>query len=76
MLVVIALGRLVMLFTIFTPIYNRKSKLYRVWDSLNSQSLRDFEWIVVDDGSTDGVDVLIEEYRKNANFPIKIGSSG
>jgi glycosyltransferase involved in cell wall biosynthesis len=42
-----------MLFTVFTPIYNRAHTLHRVYDSLRAQTLRDFEWIVVDDGSTD-----------------------
>ena len=41
------------LFTVFTGTYNRGALLHRVYDSLLAQTIRDFEWIVVDDGSTD-----------------------
>lgn len=39
--------------TILTPTYNRASLLPRLFDSLLRQTNKDFEWIVVDDGSTD-----------------------
>lgn len=39
--------------TIFTPTFNRAHLLRRVYESLVTQSCRDFEWLVVDDGSTD-----------------------
>ena len=39
--------------TIFTPTYNRKTLLLRLYDSLRKQTCKDFEWLVVDDGSTD-----------------------
>lgn len=42
------------LLTILTPTYNRASLLPRLYKSLCAQTCRDFEWIVVDDGSTDG----------------------
>ena len=35
-------------FTVFTPVYNRKHTIHRVWNSLNAQTYRDFEWIIVD----------------------------
>lgn len=40
--------------SIITPTYNRKHTLPRVWESLIKQSEGSFEWIIVDDGSTDG----------------------
>lgn len=43
-----------MLLTIITPVYNRASLLKNCYDSLCRQTDRDFEWIIVDDGSTDG----------------------
>lgn len=56
--------------SIFTPTYNRAFSLHRVFDSLQKQTYRNFEWIVVDDGSTDNTEALIKEYKKNADFDI------
>ena len=39
--------------TVFTPTYNRADVLHRVFDSLKAQTYRDFEVILVDDGSPD-----------------------
>jgi glycosyltransferase involved in cell wall biosynthesis len=60
------------LFTVFTPVYNRRNTLHRVWESLCEQICRDFEWIVVDDGSTDGVGELIKQYQSQATFPMTV----
>ena len=59
------------LFTVFTPTFNRAHTLSRVYDSLCSQTLRDFEWLVVDDGSTDGTASLMEHWQASADFPIR-----
>ena len=59
------------LFTVFTPAYNRAHTLHRVWESLKAQTLRDFEWLVVDDGSTDGTQALVEQYQREADFPVR-----
>lgn len=42
--------------TIFTPTYNRVKLIDRLYKSLLKQTCYDFEWVVVDDGSTDGTD--------------------
>ena len=60
-----------MLITIFTPTYNRAYKLKELFDSLMSQTFNDFEWVVVDDGSTDGTEPLIAQFKNKAPFPIK-----
>jgi glycosyltransferase involved in cell wall biosynthesis len=59
-------------FTVFTPIFNRKDKIHRVFNSLLYQSYKNFEWVVVDDGSTDNVIDLLYQYKKQAKFPVKI----
>jgi hypothetical protein len=58
-------------FTVFTPTYNRAHSLPRVYSSLESQTYRDFEWLVVDDGSTDDTRSLIDSYSHKATFPIR-----
>ena len=58
-------------FTIFTPTFNRAHTLQRVYTSLAQQTYRDFEWLVMDDGSTDSTSQLIETWKGESNFPIR-----
>ena len=58
-------------FTVFTPTFNRAYTLQGVYESLAMQTFRDFEWIIVDDGSTDNTENLISEWKKEANFVIR-----
>lgn len=46
--------------TVFTPTYNRKHTLPRTYESLCRQTAEDFEWLIVDDGSTDGTRGWVE----------------
>lgn len=46
--------------TVFTPTYNRKHTLPRTYESLCRQTCKDFDWLVIDDGSSDGTRVWIE----------------
>ena len=57
--------------TVFTPVYNRKYIIKQLYDSLLRQTCYDFEWLVVDDGSTDGLETLINEWQEQKPpFPI------
>jgi glycosyltransferase involved in cell wall biosynthesis len=58
-------------FTVFTPTFNRAHTLPRVYASLRDQTFCDFEWLIVDDGSTDRTDALVEQWHITANFPIR-----
>lgn len=58
-------------FTVFTPTYNRAHTLPRAYQSLQRQTFRDFEWVVVDDGSTDGTDALMAQWQGEATFPLR-----
>jgi len=55
---------------IFTPTYNRKSTLRRCYDSLEKQTRKDFEWLVVDDGSVDETKKYIQKLQEEAAFKI------
>ncbi|MCH5240192.1 MAG: glycosyltransferase family 2 protein [Muribaculaceae bacterium] len=57
--------------TVFTPTYNRSYTLGRLYESLATQTCMDFEWLVVDDGSSDNTKSLIEQYIKWNRFPIR-----
>lgn len=57
--------------SIITPTYNREKELKRVYDSLIKQTSNDFEWLVVDDGSTDNTKDLIAKYKKEKKIDIR-----
>lgn len=47
--------------TVFTPTYNRANLLPRVYKSLLRQTNKNFEWVIVDDGSSDGTEAFINQ---------------
>lgn len=59
------------LVTILTPTYNRAHTLPRVFESLQNQTFKDFEWLIIDDGSTDKTKELVEEFQKVSDFQIR-----
>lgn len=56
--------------TVFTPTYNRAHTLERTYQSLCRQTCQDFEWLIIDDGSTDNTAELVDKWKQEANFKI------
>ena len=59
--------------TVFTPTYNRAHLLSRIYESLKIQTFKDFEWVIVDDGSIDNTSITIEKLQlvPDKFFPIR-----
>lgn len=58
--------------TVFTPTYNRAHMIINLYQSLQRQTVRDFEWLVIDDGSTDNTEILFKGIiKKNNEFKIR-----
>lgn len=60
-----------MLITVFTPTYNRAYRLGALYESLCKQTFRDFEWLIVDDGSTDNTRELVEGWISENKIDIR-----
>lgn len=59
-----------MFLTIFTPAYNRAYIIKRLYDSLLEQTCPCFEWIIIDDGSTDETETLISSFLREGKIDI------
>ena len=57
--------------TIFTPTYNRGGVLPRLYSSLLAQNSMRFEWLVVDDGSSDNTGNLFNTWKREAPFTVR-----
>ena len=58
--------------TVFTPTYNRAYIIEKLYRSLQRQTFRDFEWLIVDDGSTDNTADIVAIWQHEGNdFPIR-----
>ena len=53
--------------TVFTSTYNRGYIIENLYHSLQRQTYKDFEWVVIDDGSSDGTDLLFDQILKDKN---------
>ncbi len=60
-----------MLITLFTPTYNRAHLLPEIYFSLEAQTSKDFEWVIVDDGSKDDTYNVVNSLLKGKSFPIR-----
>ncbi len=57
-------------FSVLTPVYNRPDFLSRVIASVERQSFRHFEYIIVNDGSTVDLDDVVISFMNQATFPV------
>nr|WP_321226063.1 glycosyltransferase family 2 protein [uncultured Psychroserpens sp.] len=57
-------------FSVFTPVYNAEKTIKRVHDSLVGQSFKDFEWIIINDGSNDDSHNTILNIKENSPLTI------
>lgn len=57
--------------TVFTPAYNRAHTIVRTYESLCRQSCMDFEWLIIDDGSTDNLSEIVTIWQKESLFIIR-----
>ena len=60
-----------MMITVFTPTYNRAYIIDKLYESLCSQTCPDFEWLIVDDGSTDDTEALIDSFIAERKINIR-----
>ncbi len=60
-------------FTVFTPTYNRAHLLENLYNDLKAQTydFNDFEWLIVDDGSSDSTKELVEKFISENKLNIR-----
>ena len=63
-------GNATPLVSIITPVYNRVSTMPRTIASVEAQTFRDFEYIIVDDGSTDDLDSVVKPFMASTSIPV------
>lgn len=60
-----------MFLTVFTPTYNRSILLKKLYQSLIVQQEYDFEWLIVDDGSSDDTREVVRKFQQDNFFEIR-----
>lgn len=55
---------------IITPTYNRANLLHIAYQSLEKQTVKDFVWYIIDDGSSDNTEQVISEFVDKSSFKI------
>ena len=60
-----------MLFSIITPAFNRPDTLLRTYQSLQVQTYKDFEWLIIDDSTTDEVENEVKAWLLETQFKLR-----
>jgi glycosyltransferase involved in cell wall biosynthesis len=61
--------------SVLTPTWNRASYLCEVWEGLEAQGFRNFEWIVANDGSQDETVEVVHSLAEKSDFPVTLISA-
>lgn len=56
--------------SVLTPVYNRADRIHRVFDSLEKSTFQNFELIILDDGSTDNLEEVVNRYKEKVSYPV------
>lgn len=56
--------------SIITPVFNRRDQLIETMKSVENQSIKNFEYIIVNDGSTIQIDDIVIEFMNRVSFPV------
>ena len=62
--------------TVITINYNNKEGLQRTFDSVICQTVKEFEWVVIDGESTDGSKELIEQHADYVDYRVSEPDGG
>lgn len=57
--------------TVCTPTYNRAYTLKKLYESLVNQTNKEFEWLIIDDGSNDNTQELVKSFIKESKIEIR-----
>lgn len=60
--------------TVFTPVYNRADIIDKLYDSVKKQTFKDFEWLIVDDGSKDDIEEVVQSFINEGVVDIRFYS--
>ena len=56
--------------TVMTPVYNRRATIKRAIDSVEKQTFRNIEYIIIDDGSTEEIDDIVYDFMESTKIPV------
>ncbi|KRM20130.1 beta-glycosyltransferase [Ligilactobacillus hayakitensis DSM 18933 = JCM 14209] len=57
--------------SIITTVYNRKAMIQKLYNSLKEQKNKNFDWVVIDDGSTENIEKLVKKWKSENIINIK-----